>query len=314
MMPTIMHLQMMVIALAIAIIIRIISVPTLGLFFRSQTLQHRYSWQHRWTKALSAFLVPPLFLLMTALAIIIMGPSSCHAWEGLLSYQISIIFLFVAGLLWLHLGWLGLVSQQNVQKSPAQVIQTSFGDISSHVLDLPIVFSAQVGCWKPKLALSHRLIETLNGEQLSAVIAHENGHAYYQDTFWFLWLGGLRRLTCWLPGTASLWQELLLLREMRADRWATQYVDKLVLAESLLQVVSLQADSKSAANASGLSIAITADFSCPTSADRLSQRIDAILTEADISVETNTSDSQWIASWIAMSWSLAPLLTIPLHQ
>ena len=56
--------------------------------------------------------------------------------------------------------------------------------------------------------------------------------------FGFFWWGWLRRLTEWLPHSKELWQELLLLRELRADQWAAQQVDPLVLAESLLLMVN----------------------------------------------------------------------------
>jgi len=75
-------------------------------------------------------------------------------------------------------------------------------------------------------------LDTLDNAHLDAVIAHEQAH-FYWDTFWFFWLGWV--LHCHCCNTESLWQELLILREVRADHWAAQQVDPLLLAESLLR-------------------------------------------------------------------------------
>jgi Zn-dependent protease with chaperone function len=90
----------------------------------------------------------------------------------------------------------------------------------SRVLDNPIPFSALIGFWQPELIVSQGLLNTLDQDHLEAVFKHEQGHYYYRDTFWFFWLGWVRSISAWLPNTEALWQELLLLREMRADRWA----------------------------------------------------------------------------------------------
>ena len=134
------------------------------------------------------------------------------------------------------------------------------------VVETAAVFSAQVGLWRSELVVSQGLLEHLNAEHLEAVLAHESGHAHYRDTFWFFWLGGLRRLTGWLPQSETLWQELLLLREVRADEWAARRVDSLVLAESLMSVITAPLLSTEA---------ICASFSCAAPRSRLAQRVDA---------------------------------------
>lgn len=354
MMTTMMHVYMIVIAIVVACLFRILSADTcrqkLGRYLlhpawhkqrqskpreRGQQCTHQTrayaegsgacadnsykdfqyrDFQRRWLKTLIIFLVPPVFLLTTALAVVIMGPSSCHAFEGWLSYCLASGFLMLAGLSWIYIGWSGFTFQRTVLRAPSRVIETSFGSVVSHVLDVPAVFSAQIGCWNPTLVVSSALVRQLDEEHLFAVLAHEVGHVYYRDTFWFLWLGGFRRLTFWLPGTESLWQELLLLRELRADRWATQYVDNLVLAESLMNVVS------SPLAAPLFTVTTAASFSCPLSTDRLSQRVDAILAEepASVSVNSYVRGSRRLTDWfslcISLSWSLTPLMTIPLHH
>lgn len=328
MMPAMMHAHMIVIAVVIACLLRVLSLSIIRVSANkpSSNIDGQQNFQRHWAKTLSAFLVPPVFLMMTALAIVIMGPSSCHALEGWLSYYLSIFFLFTAGLLWTRIGWNGFISQRAVRRAPSQVIRTSLGPVRGHILDLPIAFSAQVGCWNPSLAVSSELIAHLDEAHLSAVIAHEKGHVHYKDTFWFLWLGGFRRLTFWLPGTEHLWQELLLLRELRADRWAIQHVDKLVLAESLMRVVSMPTSSLSASNLFAPNILTSkspkfetttaASFSCPASTDRLSRRVEAILAEDTTCKSENQRlrGNHWISSWISIGGSLTPLLTIPFHH
>lgn len=111
-----------------------------------------------------------------------------------------------------------------------------------------------------------------------------------------MWAG---RLTSWLPYTEKLWQELMLLREIRADRWAVRSVDALVLAESLLSVIQAPLTTTEA---------ICPGFSWPTPQSRLNQRVDALLAEDTKSLRILPEH------WLAVSLSLTPLLTIPFHH
>ena len=105
------------------------------------------------------------------------------------------------------------------------------------------MFSAQVGLWSSglwssELVVSQGLLDHLDDEHLDAVLAHEAGHDYYRDTFLVLLARVTKAVNLLAPPISeSLWQELLLLREMRADRWAARSVDTLVLAESLMSVM-----------------------------------------------------------------------------
>lgn len=312
MMQAIMHVHMILAAVAIAISIRLLSLSTNPpAYYTAQR-----SWQRRWAKALSAFTVPPLFLVMTAVAIVTMGASSCHAWEGYLSYALSFGFVLSGAAVWLYLVWQSWASYRLIRQYPLQTLSTPIGPVASRIIDMPAAFSAQVGLWASELVVSKPLLQHLDAEHLTAVLAHESGHAYYRDTFWFFWLGGLRKLTYWLPGTETLWQELLLLRELRADSWAVKSVDKLVLAESLVRVVSMSQASSQArcsqgnfaeSNFAGSSYA---GFSVPAAPSRLAQRIDALLSEDAVEDAALAISNQWLA----MAWALTPLLTIPFHQ
>ncbi len=287
-----MHLQMIGLAGAIAVLSRLLSCP----------VNPNLSWQTRWHRALTAFVVPPLLLLATAVSVVTMGTDSAYLWEGRLSFGLSTGFLALAGGLWVYLVWLALRTQWALRRYPIQSIQVGVDRVTGRVMDVPAVFSAQVGLWSSDLVVSRGLLGHLDDTHLAAVFAHESGHAYYRDTFWFFWLGGLRRLTGWLPYTEDLWQELLLLREVRADQWAARSVDTLVLAESLLSVITAPLMTTEA---------ICAGFSCAAPHSRLSQRIDALLAEGNSDKANGRLGAPW--QWMAMALALTPLLAIPFH-
>jgi Zn-dependent protease with chaperone function len=298
-----MHLYLWGVAIAIATLVRVIGHPT-----DCKTVLDSLSWQRRWHQALISFVVPPLLLLTTAIAVVAMGYSTTHPWDGQLSYTAALSFLSVALVVWSYLGWVALATWRNIGHYPQRLIQTGAGSkvslVRGRILELPAMFSAQVGLWSSELVVSQGLLTHLDDEHLAAVLAHEDGHRHYRDTFWFFWLGGLRRLTAWLPYSESLWQELLLLREIRADRWAARSVDALVLAESLMSVIS----------APLLAESLCANFSCAAPQSRLAQRIDALLAAETPFVGEATSAFQifpW--QWMAIACTLTPLLTIPFH-
>ncbi len=291
-----MHLQMIGLACAIAIGSRLLA----------QIKPADANWQIRWQSALTAFVVPPLFLLATAIAIVAMGTSSLPRWEGGVSFTIAAGFVAAAATLWLQIIGLAIKTQRQMRQYPRRLICSAAGrerSTQGRVVETSAVFSAQVGLWASELVVSRGLLEHLDAEHLEAVLAHESGHAHYRDTFWFFWLGGLRRLTCWLPQSETLWQELLLLREVRADEWAARRVDSLVLAESLMSVITAPLLNTET---------ICASFSCAAPRSRLAQRVDALLAGAPALVKM----PRWslAAQWGAIALSLSPLTTIPFHH
>jgi Zn-dependent protease with chaperone function len=256
-------------------------------------------WIERWQRSLIAFLLPPLLLVMTAIAILWMGPAGQMVlrWEGWLSYGLAIAFLIGSIVLGLKLAWEGVCTLQTIRQNPVINVHGN----PARLLNLSIPYSAEVGFWHPELVVSQGLLDTLDADHLEAVLVHEQAHAICHDTFWFFWLGWVRRATLWLPQTEMLWQELLMLRELRADRIATQQVDPLVLAESLLMVVSaplMQAEIQSD---------ICAAFSWAISRDRLMERIDLLLAEP----EPTHAANWWSFTWLLLA--CLPLATIPFH-
>jgi Zn-dependent protease with chaperone function len=280
-----MHLFMILTALSLAWLLRCHWTKPTG------------NWASRWQQTLLCFLLSPLLLLITAIAVLLMGPQGqmigLHT-DGY-SYCLVVGTVGLAIGCGLKLAVEGWQSLRAIRTYP----QIDLDGKPARLLDSPTPYSAQIGFWQPELVVSQGLLETLDPEYLQAVLIHEQAHHYYRDTFWFFWLGWLRRLTAWLPNTEALWQELLILRELRADRWAAERVDALLLAESLLMVVSAPMM---------LSESFSAAFSRTTPPNRLQERIEALLDEP----ESPISSSWWTWSWVL--FALLPLVAVPFHS
>jgi len=254
------------------------------------------TWSDRWQRAVGTFLFSPLLILTTAIAILCMGPRGQmgHLSAGWGSYLLAAGFLGIALVWCLTLLLEARRSLHQIRHYDPVAIQ----DTTGRLLNSPIPFVAQVGFWRSELVISQGLLDTLDADHLNAVIMHEQAHHYYRDTFWFFWLGCLRRLTAWLPQTEALWQELLLLRELRADRWAAQRVDSLLLAEALLSVVSAPVSKAEQ---------FCAPFNSVAGRDRVTERMNALLEQP---VELPRSP---FYTWIGLLWTLLPLATVPFH-
>jgi Zn-dependent protease with chaperone function len=92
---------------------------------------------------------------------------------------------------------------------------------------------------------------------------------------------------------------LLLLRELRADRWAAQHLDGLLLAESLLALVSSNMQSTEV---------FTAAFGSSNNSDRLEERINFLLAEPEPLPQLSLLSFFWL------SLSLLPLALLPFHE
>lgn len=279
-----MHLVMILIALAIAWLLRMAENKT------------QQTWGERWQQGLFCFLFPPLLLLTTAISVVCMGFTGemLGMKASWVSYIISVIFILMASFWLLKLAYLGYQSLKQVRTYKSKLVI----DKTAKILETDFPYSAQVGFWHSELVVSQGLLKSLDPEHLNAVLAHEQAHVYYRDTFWFFWLGWLRHLTAWLPNTETLWQELLLLRELRADRKAAEQIDSIVLAESLLKVA--QDTFQDAA-------ILSANFSCTVPKNRLEERINFLLEET-----TLIPPSSW-QNWSWTILSFTPLITIPFH-
>jgi Zn-dependent protease with chaperone function len=255
------------------------------------------AWHLRWQRTMTLFLLPPLILVTTAIAVIWMGPQGAMVgvWEGWVTYFLALAGVGFALYKLLQLTGEGWHTLDRIRIYPR-------GDVNGYpvrLLDLPHPYSAQIGFWQPELVISQGLLTTLTPEHLAAVLAHERAHYYYRDTFCFFWWGWVRQITAWLPATEILWQELLMLREIRADRWASAQTDPLLVAEAILQVVRefpLFTDN------------VCAPLGQMTCTHRLTQRIEALLA----SPEPIERLDFWSWAWFAIA--LLPLCTVPFHH
>ena len=277
-----MHLLAMIVVIISAVVLRYRPVLT------------DRKWSQRWYRTLFLFCFPALLLLTTAVTVLYMG---CHG--RMLGVRVGSVGCSIAGgLILLAVGCLLKLAYQcnrflnRLRRYPQQAI----GDKTVRVLDLELPYSAQVGFWQSQSLISRGLLNVLDAEHIKAVLAHEQAHAEYRDTFWFFWLGWIRSFSFWLPNTDKLWLELLLLRELRADRKAIESVDFLLLAESLLAVAKAPLEFQTWCV--GLNDAWIGD--------RLEERINSLLDPIE-SVEKYRWH-HW--SWLGL---LLPLLTIPLH-
>jgi Zn-dependent protease with chaperone function len=270
------------------------------------TVDHRATWSQRWDRTLSIFLLSPLLLFTTAISIVWMGPHGRMVWVGndWLSHAMAIGFLGFAGLYLLKLTNSGWRLLQQVRTYPT----TKLGGKKTRILDLPTPYIAQIGFWQPELVVTQGLLDNLGSEHLGAVLAHEQAHYRYRDTYCFFWLGWIRQITTWLPQTEAMWQELLVLRELRADRWASRQTDPLLVAEALILVVQ---------SASIFTENFCTAFSQVAPVDRLNQRIDALLAIAVPPLDAPILGRQQppnLYSWLWLLVAFVPLLAIPFHK
>jgi Zn-dependent protease with chaperone function len=255
-----------------------------------------------WERTLTVFLLPPLLLFTSAIAIIWMGPHGRMVWVGndWFSYDLAIGFLGFAAVYWCKLAGSGWQMLQQVRTCPI----VTLNDTPVRLLDLSTLYSAQIGFWEPELVVTTALIDTLSSEHLAAVLAHERAHYLYRDTWYFFWWGWVRQITNWLPQTEAIWQELLMLREIRADRLASSQTDPLLVAEALLSIV--QSTPVFADN-------ICAAFGHVAPIDRLDRRIEALLSCLEPIAEDRSLDSSW-RSWAWLSIAFLPFLAVPFHN
>ncbi|MBE9078022.1 M56 family metallopeptidase [Romeria aff. gracilis LEGE 07310] len=256
------------------------------------------AWETRWRRTLASFALPPLLILATALAVLAMGLRGYMlglpvGWLGY-SVALGLIGMALGVLAWL--AGLGMRSRQQICALPPVIIQNQPG----RQLDSAVPFAARVGFWQPELIVSRGLTAVLTPSEVEAVLLHEQAHRRYRDPFWFFWLGWLGRISAWLPATQQLWQELLLLRELRADRWAARRVEPLILAESLLKMTQFAVPEPN-----GWVL-----FASQRQVSRLEERINVLLDSPSL---VQNSGYSWL--WLGLGSLILclPLLTMLLH-
>lgn len=294
-----MHSSLILVTILVAVVWRWIGVRHLG---RSLPLP----WSARWDSTLNTFCLPPLMILLAAGAVLSMGhhgtmlgwsvsPVGCWVSLGVL--------VFFGGLVVFALGRCAITALRLGQYP--QITLPQGKQARCLPCDLPI--AAQVGVWRSSLLVSQGWLDQLTPNEQGATLAHEQAHADHHDLFWFFWLGIIHRFAFWLPGNSALWEELLLLREIRADQQAAQTSDPLLLAELLVKLARQMTVAHQAAN-QDLAYNAGVGFNEYLSASRLEQRITAL-------VEPGGSEAPALARG-RLVWLLAvalPLVTTCLH-
>jgi len=263
---------------------------------RYQCTQSISTQNERWHKALFFFLFPPLLIFTTTFALLFMGPQGKMGGlqTGCYSYVIALLGIAFFAIMFVKQLWLGWLSIKSVRDCP----EANIAGRKVRLLNTQGLFAGQIGFFKPELVLSSGLLETLSSNHLEAVLAHEQGHYHYRDTFWFFWLGWMRECTSWLPNTEALWEELITLRELRADAHAVSSVDPLLLAESLLMVVSSNPVS---------SEVLCAALGSP-GAKRLEERVEALLSPPQTTQKLEFVSLNWLV------WIFVPLISVVFHS
>lgn len=244
------------------------------------------------------FLLPPLLLLSTAIAIVCMGPEGemLGLQASWISYLLAWSYLLGSFLMLLNHTYQVYVQSQKMANYTEEIVL----DKSVYLIETDFPYCAQIGLWQSKIIMSRGLLKSLNEEELRAVIAHEEAHAYYLDNLCFFGLGWLRTCSSWLPYTSKLWQQMLTIRELRADYWSAQRVDKLILAQALLNLATQVNSYLNKQPDWNFAIELSDGNS-----QRLAQRVEALLTECKYPPKYQ---------WCWLSVSLLPLLTILLHS
>jgi Zn-dependent protease with chaperone function len=259
------------------------------------------TWNHRWNRALAIFCLPALLLLSASVAVLWMGhhgdmmglpvsPWGCWFGRFFLSASAGVGLASLAKALWF---------QWQVRRLPRVPLPNGEW---GRCLDSHCPFAAQVGGLRSHIIVSRGWLETLTEPEQQAILRHEQAHAHYRDPICFWGLGIIRQLTRWLPATNSLWQELLLLREIRADRRAMEDTDPLLLAELLVKLVRSEGE---ALDPPPLAVG----FCDHESVDRLEQRIEALVNP--VSLPSGDSSGGKLG-WIALT--LMPFGLVLLHS
>jgi len=255
------------------------------------------NYQKKWGLSLFLFAFPPLLLFMTCITVLMMGYHG-EMWgikASKFSYYLAVSFLIFAIFSLIKISWDLYKLTHLVQKYPLQIINGK----PIKILQTSFPYAAQVGFYSSQLVISTGLIQLLSQEHLEAVIAHESAHEMHKDPFFFFWLSYLERLTFWLPNNENLWNNLLLLRELRADYTAAKTVDYLLIAEALLKVTNAALKQRKK---------LIFDLECPFLNYRLQERIETLLDNSNFSPKLNL----WQIMWLILVF--IPWIFFPFHN
>lgn len=265
------------------------------------------SWQIRWANALSAFCLPPLMIVLAAGAVLAMGHHGTMMGQSVSPVgcwvSLGVLAMAVGGVAYA----LGRAARTQGHLRQYPVITLPTGELA-RCLPIPLPLAAQVGLGRSSLLVSQGWLEQLTAAEQQATIAHEQAHAHYRDPLCFLGLGVIRRFSGWLPNTEALWAELLLLRELRADRRAAATSDPLLLAELLVKLAR-QLTLALPPPTPDADLELWVGFNDALSPSRLEQRVNALLEPHPHEATTALGLGQLV--WLLVT--VLPLATTWLH-
>lgn len=297
-----MHLALLGSVVFLAIVTRLVAL------FQRPALPNSRQWQG----TIVSLILPGVLLLSSVVAILVMGHHG-RMWgvpvDGMpcLLAKVGIGWGILQGFLlgvqqWKLRRWLGTLPLLAPDELPRDVFPA--GAIV-HYLEVPHITAGQTGLFQSRIVVSQGLLE-LPTEKIQAVLAHEQAHFHYRDNLWELGISWLRQIGAWLPGSDRLWQDLLLLRECRADAYAAQSIDPLVLAETLVLAVR-----------STLPESNTFSLACiglQTASDRVAYRVESLL---QVEVDPHQQDADFAFNLVTIGSiiiGLLPLGTIAFHH
>jgi Zn-dependent protease with chaperone function len=263
----------------------------------------------RWTTTIMALSLPGLLLLSSAVAILRMGH---HGEMWGLPVDAGACVVAKIGLGWAGFQGIRVLYQtwrlhRWLKTLPVISHPDLPPEVMVHYLNVPQVMAAQVGFFRSRLLVSQGLL-ALPSAHRRAVFAHEQAHFTYRDPLWTLALSWLQGMTLGLPGTQQLWEDLLLLREYRADAAAALTVDPLVLAETLVVTVRSTLQRRESGN---MALSTPAWVGLHSATERLECRVQAL-------IEGHVPNSHPLQSWgFALGGTLLgmlPLGTIAFHH
>ncbi len=181
----------------------------------------------------------------------VLVPTKLSCGCALLSVTTPIWLTIVAGLIFsltmVLAGWFigGLVSQvyrsNQLQRRLQQqhIVDTNVLSTSQRVLlvESEEYIALTIGFLRPKIYISHRLIERLTAEEVQVVLAHEQAHQRAYDPLVTAMMSIFSSIFFWLPGARHWMASAYSLRELAADAVATNgYKNTNALSSAFLKL------------------------------------------------------------------------------
>jgi Zn-dependent protease with chaperone function len=150
---------------------------------------------------------------------------------------------------WCRAGWKLVAARRATRDLAANWMANAFPvsirgwDRVAYRLDHVFPLIAVVGVWRPRLFVAGQVLDQLASEELTAAIAHENGHLLAHDNLKRMLVNFAGELAWWVPGTTSLRRQWADAAELAADEFAAagSVAQPLNLASALVKLARMTA-------------------------------------------------------------------------